>query len=73
VHRLLGCRGLSRVDAIVEKNGTIRIIEVNTLPGMTETSDIPAQAAQAGMSFDALVQHILESAVSGLNTPEKTA
>jgi D-alanine-D-alanine ligase len=70
VHKILGCRGLSRVDAIADEGGGVWIIEVNTLPGMTETSDIPAQAKEAGISFDALVERILESAVSG---SEKTA
>ncbi|MDR2733592.1 MAG: D-alanine--D-alanine ligase [Spirochaetota bacterium] len=64
VHRLLGCRGLSRVDAIVDENGEVWIIEVNTLPGMTETSDIPAEAREAGIDFDALVERILESALA---------
>jgi D-alanine-D-alanine ligase len=60
VHTLLGCRGLSRVDAIVGENGNISIIEINTLPGMTETSDIPAQAKEAGIPFDDLVKRVLE-------------
>jgi len=63
VHKILGCRGLSRVDAIVDESGEVWIIEVNTLPGMTETSDIPAEAKEAGIGFDALVERILESAL----------
>ena len=60
-HRALGCYGVSRVDMIV-KDGVPYVHEVNTLPGMTDRSDLPAQAAQAGISFDQLVVKILESA-----------
>ena len=63
VHVLLGCRGLSRVDAIVEESGNISVIEINTLPGMTGTSDIPAEAEEAGIHFDELVKRVLESAL----------
>jgi D-alanine-D-alanine ligase len=69
VHRILGCRGLSRVDAIVDESGEVWIIEVNTLPGMTETSDIPAEAQEAGIDFDTLVERILESALVDRNAP----
>lgn len=63
VHNIVGCSGVSRVDAIVDDKDRIWIIEINTLPGMTETSDIPAQAKAAGMSFDELVEKILISAL----------
>ena len=58
-HRLLGCRGVSRVDAIITGDGKVWIIEVNTSPGMTDTSDLPAQAAAAGIGFGQLVKEIL--------------
>lgn len=61
VHNTVGCRGLSRVDAIVDGDNRIWTIEINTLPGMTETSDLPAQAAEAGIGFDDLVKKILLS------------
>lgn len=60
-HRALGCYGWSRVDIIV-KDQVPYVHDVNTIPGMTEQSDLPAEAAQAGISFDALVVKILESA-----------
>ncbi|HOG64056.1 MAG TPA: D-alanine--D-alanine ligase [Spirochaetota bacterium] len=63
VHRTIGCRGVSRVDAMVQPDGAISIIEINTLPGMTATSDLPAEAAEAGISFDGVVERILLSAL----------
>ncbi len=61
-HRALGCRGWSRVDAIVDRSGTPWVLEVNTLPGMTDLSDLPAEAAAEGMDYDRLVLEILDSA-----------
>lgn len=61
-HLALGCRGWSRVDAIVDRAGTPSILEVNTLPGMTDLSDLPAEAAAEGMDYDRLVLEILDSA-----------
>ncbi len=62
-HRALGCSGVSRVDIIVGPDHIPYVHEVNTIPGMTERSDLPAQAAYAGISFDELVVKILESAL----------
>ena len=61
-HRALGCHGVSRVDIIVSRDHIPYVHEVNTIPGMTERSDLPAEAAHAGISFDELVVRILESA-----------
>lgn len=61
-HRALGCYGVSRVDIIVDKDGTPNVHEVNSIPGMTDRSDLPAEAAHAGIPFDELVLRILESA-----------
>jgi len=63
VHDVLGCRSVSRVDAIVDEENNIWVIEVNTLPGMTATSDLPAQAKEAGIGFEELVERILFSVV----------
>jgi D-alanine-D-alanine ligase len=62
VHRLLGCRGLSRVDLMLDEGGTPWILEVNTVPGMTETSLLPQAADAAGIDFDELVVRILADA-----------
>jgi len=61
-HKALGCYGVSRVDIIVGKDHIPYVHEVNSIPGMTERSDLPAEAAAAGISFDQLVVKILESA-----------
>ena len=61
-HRALGCYGVSRVDIIVGRDHTPYVHEVNTIPGMTDRSDLPAEAQCAGISFDELVLKILESA-----------
>ena len=61
-YRTLGCSGFARVDLILE-NGTPWVIEVNSIPGFTETSTLPLAAEAAGMSFENLVETILESAL----------
>lgn len=59
---LLGLRGVARADFIVDPAGTPWFLEINTLPGMTETSLSPMAAAQVGMSFEDLVEHLLRGA-----------
>ncbi len=63
-HETAGCRGVSRVDFMV-KNDNPYFLEINTSPGMTDTSDLPAQSAVMGIDYDNLVLLILNSA--GLN------
>jgi len=63
-HHALGCSGYSRVDMIVDQEGVPYILELNTLPGMTQTSLLPEIARGVGMDFDALICRILELAVS---------
>ncbi len=59
---ILGCRGLARVDMMIcPKRGPF-VTEINSIPGMTDTSDLPAEAKEYGISFDELVLIILESA-----------
>ncbi len=60
--RALNCSGYARVDMIAGHDGKLYILEVNTLPGMTDTSDLPAMAEVAGISYDQLVERILLSA-----------
>ncbi len=59
--RALHCSGYARVDMMVGEDGQPYVLEVNTLPGMTDTSDLPAMAHEFGMSYDALVERILMS------------
>ncbi|MDP2167231.1 MAG: D-alanine--D-alanine ligase [Thermodesulfovibrionales bacterium] len=58
-HMSLGCSGATRVDLIISENGRPYVLEVNTIPGMTETSLLPKIAAHAGLSFPALVEEML--------------
>lgn len=64
-HETAGCRGVSRVDFMISEDGIPYVIEINTSPGMTATSDLPAQSKVMGISYDNLVQIILNGA--GLN------
>jgi D-alanine-D-alanine ligase len=63
-HNALGCRGVSRADFRYDDRGTGKLVclEVNTQPGMTETSLVPELAAYAGITFDELVQWMVEDA-----------
>ncbi|MDQ6998153.1 MAG: D-alanine--D-alanine ligase [Mariprofundus sp.] len=56
------CSGAPRVDMIVPSGGEPMILEINTIPGMTETSLLPKAAAAAGIDFGALCMAVLESA-----------
>ncbi len=62
IHRLFGCRDFSRVDFMIDEDGNPYVIEINTIPGFTNLSDLPAEARAAGMTFDQLIQTIMESA-----------
>ena len=61
--RVLGCRGWGRVDFLLDEQGNPHVLEMNTLPGMTDHSLVPMAAKQAGIPFDDLVIEILESSV----------
>mgnify|MGYP002725545984 FL=1 len=63
IHNLLGCRHYSRVDFRLDKNNKAWFLEVNTLPGMTETSLVPKAAGAAGLSFPDLIQAIINEAL----------
>ena len=52
---------MSRVDFLVTPDGVPYLLEINTIPGMTDTSDLPAQSKEMGISYDELVQIILNS------------
>jgi len=62
--RALSCRGAARVDFMIHEKEFF-CLEINTIPGMTETSLLPKAASQAGVSFNELVMRILDDA--GLN------
>lgn len=62
-HRALGARDLSRVDFVVEADGNVVLLEVNTLPGMTATSNYPEAAAAAGIPFGELCLQLVNGAM----------
>jgi len=62
-HKTLGCRGMSRADTIVEADGSVWLLEVNTIPGMTATSLVPDAARAAGIEFPELCRMLVEFAL----------
>ena len=65
-HQAIGCWGVSRVDMLVDTDGQPYVMEINTLPGLTDLSDLPAQAKASGISYDELIYEILASAQTRL-------
>ncbi len=63
VHRRLGCRAATRVDFRLDEDGRPFVLEINTVPGMTETSLLPMAAKVAHLTYEGLVEAILQSAV----------
>jgi D-alanine-D-alanine ligase len=63
VHRLAGLRDYSRTDFIVTREGRPYILEVNALPGLTPTSLLPDEAKANGISFEALVEWLVQAAL----------
>jgi len=65
VYRLLGCYGFARVDLMLEEaTGELEVLEANAIPGLTETSLLPQAAEAAGISFDALIERVLDLALA---------
>lgn len=62
-HQLLGCRGISRSDFIVDASNQVWLLETNTLPGMTDTSLVPDAARVAGVDFEALCEMLIQFAL----------
>jgi D-alanine-D-alanine ligase len=63
-YRLLGCSGFARVDLMLEvESDQLYVLEVNAIPGLTETSLLPQAAEAAGIGFDELIESILRAAV----------
>lgn len=60
---VLGVKGWARLDVFVDVNGQYQLIEINTVPGMTDHSLVPMAARQAGIDFDELVWRILETSI----------
>ncbi len=62
-YEAVGCRHVSRADLIVEDDGSPWLLELDTCPGMTETSLLPLAAAAAGLDFGDLVERLVELAL----------
>ena len=63
-YNLLGCEAFARVDLMLDREGELTVLEVNLIPGLTETSLLPQAAEAAGISFDELVSRIVELAAA---------
>lgn len=61
VHNSIGCRGMSRTDMILGNDGKIYILELNTIPGLTENSLLPKAARAVGISFPKLLDLIINA------------
>ena len=59
VFNKIGCKGYARIDCILSEENIPYFLEINTSPGMTETSLFPKSANQAGISFDKLIEEIV--------------
>jgi D-alanine-D-alanine ligase len=59
-HNLMGCKDISRTDMFLAENGEVVVLEINTVPGMTKTSFIPAQLSAAGHTLGDFVRGMLE-------------
>ncbi len=64
LHEALGCRDMSRVDFLLDENGTAWVLEINTIPGFTSHSLLPMAAAKVGIEFDELCDRIVRMAMS---------
>jgi len=71
-HKSLGARSFSRVDMMLDKKGRIFVLEVNTIPGMTERSLLPKAAAAAGIDFGTLCIKLLEDAAQNFKSGVKS-
>ena len=66
IYQKINCFGMARIDFLIcPKKGPL-LLEVNTVPGMTNTSILPAQAKKAGISYNELVEIILKSSMKRL-------
>ncbi|MHB0914689.1 MAG: D-alanine--D-alanine ligase family protein [Thermoleophilia bacterium] len=63
VFNLLQCSGFGRVDLIMDEDNRLHVLEINTIPGFTETSLMPMCAQAAGISFNGMVEEILRAAL----------
>lgn len=63
IHKLCGCRDMSRTDMIVADDNSLTVLETNTIPGLTEQSLLPKAAAAAGLSMSELCDQLVKLAL----------
>ncbi|HDZ59851.1 MAG TPA: D-alanine--D-alanine ligase, partial [Actinobacteria bacterium] len=63
VFSVLQCSGFGRVDIIMDENNGLHVLEINTIPGLTETSLMPMAAEADGIGFNGLVEEVLATAL----------
>ncbi|HVX48493.1 MAG TPA: D-alanine--D-alanine ligase [Candidatus Saccharimonadales bacterium] len=68
IHRLTGCRDMSRTDMIVTPSGELYVLETNTIPGLTDQSLLPKAAGEAGYDMPALCDKLVRLALARTNT-----
>jgi len=61
--KVVGVKGWARVDVFIDDSGQYQLIEINTVPGMTDHSLVPMAAKQAGIDFEELVWRVLETSL----------
>ena len=64
IHNLLKCRHYSRVDFLLDRNNRLWFLEINTLPGMTETSLLPKSLRVDGYTFNDVIKMIINEAIN---------
>ncbi|OYV66668.1 MAG: D-alanine--D-alanine ligase, partial [Deltaproteobacteria bacterium 21-66-5] len=60
-----GCRGFGRVDMLIDDDERVWVLEINSIPGMTDTSLLPKAALAAGLTLDDVVERVLADAALG--------
>ncbi|MFJ8646339.1 hypothetical protein ACIRNI_09455 [Streptomyces sp. NPDC093546] len=62
VHRLVGAHGVSRVDFLIAPSGRTPVLEINTVPGLSELGNLATMAKAADMPYEELIVHVLDTA-----------
>ncbi len=70
-HKILGCEGFCRVDIRLSRNTIPYVLEVNSIPGLTDKSLLPLSAAACGYSFNELILKVIELALHGKKETQK--
>jgi D-alanine-D-alanine ligase len=68
-YQLAGCRDFARVDLILDASGVAQVLEINTIPGLTETGLTPIAADEAAIGFDELVMRVAQRSIAESAAP----